>query len=165
MNEEMKNIQQENLQSPNEKSDEPKQKSKSRKKNSSLMRVLTMVLLLCVASFGAIIISDLVSSKNSADQTHTAGDQITIKITSDGIYLDGNNKVTLSELRDYLTEKESEGKLPVICPIIDTNSPADYILYNQVADVLGEFGVHIERMQPPATSDEMGLSTKDEETY
>ena len=137
---------------------------KRKKKKSFLFRVILMVVLLCVAVFGAIILSDVVSRKSVQKETAVVDEKITITISSDSIYLDGDNKITLERLRRYLEIENKDGKLPVVCLVNDTSNPASYILYNQVADLLSEFDVHIERMQPPATADELQYSTKDEET-
>ena len=167
MNEEIKNTDKSEgeLKQPDLKKTAPVARSKRRKKKSSLIRVTVMVLLLCVAIFGAVIVTDLVSGNNSGDDTSGAEEKITVTISGDSIYIDGDNRVSIDELRERLKKESEDGELPVICIINDTKNPADYVMYNQVAELLEDFDVHIERMQPPSTEDEAKFSTKDEINY
>ena len=132
------------------------------KRTSPFLRVLTLVVLLCVAVFGTIIISDMFSKNKTQEDEITEPEFITIKISGDFIYLD-SEKIDLDALRKYLDTEYAKGDLPVITLINDTENPSDYTVYNQVADLLEYYGINVEKMIP-STADEIILnSTGDEE--
>lgn len=134
---------------------------KRKKSKYSFFRILTLVIVFCVAVFGAIIISDLVSKNQTDKHKGEEPEFITLKISGDDIYLD-SEKIDFEALREYLdTESEKDG-LPVVSLINDTRTPSDYTVYNKVVDLLGEYGINVERMIP-STSDEItDLPTQDE---
>lgn len=135
-------------------------KNKS-KKNSPFFRVLVLVVLLCVAVFGAIIISDLAGKDNESEQKSDEPEFITVKISDDNIYLDGE-QMTLDSLKEYLDGEYKKGELPVVSLINDTEKPSDFEVYNKVADLLGKYGINVERMLPSSLDEGSLLSTKDE---
>lgn len=132
-----------------------------RKKKSPLLRILTLVVLLCVAVFGAIIISDLVAKNNTEDNKGAEPEFITIKISGDFIYLDGE-QVTLEALANHLDTEYAKGDFPVVSLINDTENPSDYGVYNKVADLLSEYGIEIEKMLPSSDDEISKISTSDE---
>lgn len=133
----------------------------NKKKKSPFFRILTLVVLLCVAVFGAIIISDLISKNQTDENQGKEPEFITLKISGDDIYLD-SEKIDLEALREYLDSEYSNGELPVVSLINDTMNPSDYTVYNKVVDLLGEYGINIERMIPSSLDEISDLPTQDE---
>ena len=138
---------------------------KQKKKKSSFVRVLTMILVICFAVFAAVIISDFAGRYKQESTTEQTETGFIIHISAEEIFVEDGKKVTLAELEAMLDEAKAQGDFPEINIITDTGSPASSELYNQLADLLAKYDVHIERMYTSSTADEMGLSTKDEESY
>ncbi len=129
----------------------------SKKMSSKVTRrVVILVIGFCIVLFGAIIISDLVSDKNDGLDT------IPIVILGDEILINGQEKVTFDELRDYLEELNSKGELDHVSLVDDTLNPPDTELYNRIVDLLAEYGIVIDKRVDEATSDEVFSSTMDE---
>ncbi|MBQ9743038.1 MAG: hypothetical protein IJV88_05135 [Ruminococcus sp.] len=129
----------------------------SKKMSSKVTRrVVILVIGFCIVLFGAIIISDLVSDKNDGPDT------IPIVILGDEILINGQEKVTFDELRDYLEELNSKGELDHVSLVDDTLNPPDTELYNRIVDLLAEYGIVIDKRVDEATSDEVFSSTMDE---
>lgn len=135
--------------------------TKKRKNKSPFIRILTLVVLLCVAVFGTIIISDMFSKNNSKEDESIEPEFITIKISGDFIYLD-SEKTDLEALRQYLDSEYTKGDLPVVTLINDTDTPSDYTMYNQVADLLKNYGITVDKMMPSTFDEITHISTTDE---
>ncbi|MBR2724745.1 MAG: hypothetical protein IKB72_04840 [Ruminococcus sp.] len=133
------------------------------KKKSPFMRILIMVILLCVAVFGAVIISDLVTRNNNENNETQKTEYVTIRVSGELIYLDGE-VVTIYELSDFYEDKMANGTIPETAFITDSLNPADYEVYNQVVSLLSKYDidVNVDLMQAPASVDEMSASTNDE---
>ena len=132
------------------------------RKKSPFVRIAVMVLILCVVLFGTIIISDMVSKNNNQSESDkSAPEYITLSVSGDVIYLDGK-ELNLSELRDYFESEKEKGSIPVTAFIIDSKKTADYLVFNQVLDLLSEYGINVdvERMQPPSSVDEIPTSAQ-----
>lgn len=123
-----------------------------------LLRTLVLVVVFCLVIFGGIVISDVFFSDDDGGVTPEI---ITLTISGDSIILE-HNYVTFEDLRTYLKNAEEKGELYTVALINDTSNPADYMVYNKVVDLLGEFGIECEKMEPSATYDEYGVATSDE---
>lgn len=148
--------------------DSSKEKNPARehkaKGKSPFMRILVLVLVICVAVFSAIIISDLIVGNDKKDSAEISDPEyITLSVSGSSVLLDGK-ELSVDSLRAYLEAEKEKGITPVTAFIIDSQTPGDYVVFNQVLDLLSEYGINVdvERMQPPSTADELSLSTKDE---
>ena len=127
--------------------------SKGRKAGRILLRSLVLAITFCFVIYGGVAISDMFSS---GDENGTTPEIITLTISGEDIILE-NSKVSFDDLRTYLRNADEKGELYTVAVINDTGNPADYLVYNQVVDLLAEYGIVCEKMDPPATSDEYSV--------
>ena len=129
-------------------------KKTKHQKGSKLIKILILVVVLSLVAIGGIIISDIFFSENSTPEITT----ITVRVSGDEIFLNGSEKLSLTELEENLTKRyESQNYFTVVL-INDTNHPADISTYNSVVDILGEFGITEEHLTLPATIDQLMVS-------
>lgn len=133
--------------------------SSKNKKGSKLLKILIMVVVLSFVAVGSIIISDLFFSEN--DPTPEM-ETVTITVSDTDIYLNGSEKMSLSSLESYFTERFKGNDYCTIALINDTLNPADIETYNSVVELLGKFGITQEPLTLPATEDELTLASIDE---
>lgn len=133
-------------------------KKTKNKKSSKLVKVLILVVVLALVAIGGIIISDLFFSEDSAPEIAT----ITVRVSGNEIFLNGNEKLNLSELEANLTQRYENKNYFTVVLINDTNHPADISTYNSVVDMLGMFGITEEHLTLPATADQLTMATFDE---
>lgn len=130
---------------------------KTKKKNGSkLLKILILVVVLSLVAVAGIAVSDIIFPKSNKD---TDVDTITIRVSSTDIFLNGDEKVTLTELENHLNERYDNKDFFTIALINDTKHPADIDTYNAVVEILGKFGIQQEPLTLPATNDE---ATKDQ---
>lgn len=128
------------------------------KKGSKLIKIAILVVVLSLAAIGGIIISDLFFSEEPAPEITT----ITVRVSGEEIFLNGSEKLSLTELEADLTQRYEQKNYFTVVLINDTNHPADVETYNAVVDMLGEFGITEEHLALSATTDESAISSKDE---
>ena len=130
---------------------------KTKKKNGSkLLKILILVVVLSLVAVAGIAVSDIIFPTSNKD---TDVDTITIRVSSTDIFLNGDEKVTLTELENHLNERYDNKDFFTIALINDTKHPADIDTYNAVVEILGKFGIQQEPLTLPATNDE---ATKDQ---
>lgn len=127
-------------------------KSNGKKPFRLLLRVLILVVLFCVVVFAGIIISDLFFGDDSSE---VEPEIIAITVSGKSIILNDDHEVTFKELKTYLDKADSRGRLVTVALINDTGNPADIELYNQIVDLLSEYGIICEKMTAPSTEDEV----------
>lgn len=135
-----------------------KNNNTKKQKGSKLVKILILVVVLSLVAIGGIIISDLFFSDEPVPETQT----ITVRVSGDEIFLNGSEKLSLTELEDNLTRKYEQKNYFTVVLINDTNNPADIGTYNAVVDMLGKFGITEEHLTLPATIDELYSASKDE---
>ena len=123
----------------------------NKKKGSKLIKILILALVLIL--FAVVF---FVLSENFFSQKNTETEQKTITVTVSGtdIYLDGSNKVNLSDLESHLTKTFESGSCTVAL-INDTKAPADETTYNKVVELLKNFGIEQPTLSLPSTDDEI----------
>ena len=136
-------------------SNTPAVEQKSKKK-SKFVRILILVLVFATAVVGVFVATDLFSGDKHKDEPEL----VAVCITSEGVFLNDGEEVTIEELRAHMQSLRDAGKTFVGSIINDMANPADVTLYNQVVDVFAEFGIFCEKLPVPATADEV---TPDEE--
>lgn len=130
---------------------------KSKKKTGSkFLKILILVVVLALVAVAGIAVSDMIFPKSNENREL---DTITIRVSSKDIFLNGSEKVTLSELEDNLQQRYDNKDYFTIALINDTKHPADIDTYNSVVEILGKFGIQQESLTLPATKDE---ATKDQ---
>ncbi len=129
------------------------------KKGGKLLKVLILALVLTVVAVSSIIISDMVKSN---DQPKPEMETVTITVSGTDIYLNGNEKLSLDALDTYLTNRYADSDYCTIALINDTKNPADINTYNNVVELLGDFGIRQDKLTLPATDDELKLASLDE---
>lgn len=127
-----------------------------KKTGSKFLKILILVVVLALVAVAGIAVSDMIFPKNNEN---TELDTITIRVSSKDIFLNGSEKVTLSELEDNLQQRYDNKDYFTIALINDTKHPADIDTYNSVVGILGKFGIQQEPLTLPATKDE---ATKDQ---
>ncbi len=127
-----------------------------KKTGSKFLKILILVVVLALVAVAGIAVSDMIFPKNNEN---TELDTITIRVSSKDIFLNGSEKVTLSELEDNLQQRYDNKDYFTIALINDTKHPADIDTYNSVVEILGKFGIQQEPLTLPATKDE---ATKDQ---
>ncbi len=135
-----------------------KNKNTKTKKGSKLIKILILVLVLSLMAIGGIIISDLFFSEESAPEITT----ITVRVSGEEIFINGSEKLSLSDLEKNLTQKYEQKNYFTVVLINDTNRPADITTYNAVVDMLGKFGITEAPLTLPATLDQLMDSSIDE---
>lgn len=135
-----------------------KNKNTKTKKGSKLIKILILVLVLSLMTIGGIIISDIFFSEESAPEITT----ITVRVSGNEIFLNGSEKLSLSELEANLTQRYENKNYFTVVLINDTNHPADIDTYNSVVDILGDFGITEAPLTLPATFDQLAVSSIDE---
>lgn len=134
-------------------------KKREPKKGGKLIKVLILALVLTVVAVSAIVISDMFGSDDEpAPEIQT----VTVTVSGTDIYLNGSEKLSLQALDDYLTERFANNNYCTIALINDTKNPADTDTYNNVVELLGEFGIRQDKLTLPATDDELKPSSFDE---
>ncbi|MBQ2824886.1 MAG: hypothetical protein IJF19_01305 [Clostridia bacterium] len=135
-----------------------KNKNTKTQKGSKLIKILILVLVLSLMAIGGIIISDVFFSEESAPEITT----ITVRVSGNEIFLNGSEKLSLSELEANLTQRYENKNYFTVVLINDTNHPADIDTYNSVVDILGNFGITEAPLTLPATLDQLMVSSIDE---
>lgn len=133
-------------------------KSKS-KKGSKFIKILILVIILAIVAVSAVIISDLFFSEDTNTPEMEA---VTITVSGTDIYLNGSEKMSLESLESYFYNRFSTNDYCTIALINDTRHPADVDTYNDVVELLGEYGIREEKLTLPATDDEFNPSSLDE---
>ena len=129
------------------------------KKGSKFLKILILVVILAFVAVGSIIISDLFFSK---DTNTPEMETVTITISGKDIYLNGSEKMSLESLDAYFDSRFSANDYCTIALINDTKHPADVDTYNDVVELLGEYGIREEKLTLPATYDELTFASSDE---
>lgn len=129
------------------------------KKGSKFLKILILVVILAFVAVGSIIISDLFFSK---DTNTPEMETVTITISGKDIYLNGSEKMGLESLDAYFDSRFSANDYCTIALINDTKHPADVDTYNDVVELLGEYGIREEKLTLPATYDELTFASSDE---
>lgn len=129
------------------------------KKGSKFFKILILVVILAFVAVGSIIISDLFFSK---DTNTPEMETVTITISGKDIYLNGSEKMSLESLDAYFDSRFSANDYCTIALINDTKHPADVDTYNDVVELLGEYGIREEKLTLPATYDELTFASSDE---
>lgn len=129
------------------------------KKGSKFLKILILVVVLTLIAVGSIIISDIFFSEN----TNTPEmETVTITVSGTDIFLNGSEKMSLDALDAYFANRYAENDYCTIALINDTRNPADVDTYNDVVELLGDYGIRQEKLTMPATDDELSLATTDE---
>ncbi len=123
---------------------------KSAKIGNKILRVGIFVLAFCLLTVGFFIISDYISGDNSSPEPEI----IVITVSDENIMINDDETVTFEGLKVYLKQADEKGELYTVALINDTASPADAVVYNQVVDLLKEFGIECEKMDISSTLDE-----------
>lgn len=131
-----------------------KNKNTKTKKGSKLIKILILVLVLSLMAIGGIIISDVFFSEDTTPEITT----ITVRVSGNEIFLNGSEKLSLSELEANLTQRYENKNYFTVVLINDTNHPADIDTYNSVVDILGDFGITEAPLTLPATLDQLAVS-------
>lgn len=131
-----------------------KNKNTKTKKGSKLIKILILVLVLSLMAIGGIIISDVFFSEDTTPEITT----ITVRVSGNEIFLNGSEKLSLSELEANLTQRYENKNYFTVVLINDTNHPADIDTYNSVVDILGDFGITEAPLTLPATIDQLAVS-------
>ena len=131
---------------------------KSKKQNNQkLLRIVIIAAVLAVVAFCGIIVSDILFGNHENLQD---GETVTITVSGEDIYLNGNLKVTTevldSKLNGYLGGEE---KISVAL-LTDSASPADPETYNAVVKLLDKYGVTKETLPLASTPDQMSTNTE-----
>ncbi len=134
-------------------------KKRESKKGSKFIKILILVVVLAVVAISSIIISDLFFSE---DSNSPEMETVTITVSGTDIYLNGSEKISLDALDAYFAERYAENNYCTIALINDTQKPADTKTYNEVVELLGEYGIRQEKLTLPATDDELKLASIDE---
>ena len=134
-------------------------KKRETKKGSKFFKILILVVILAFVAVGSIIISDLFFSK---DTNTPEMETVTITISGKDIYLNGSEKMSLESLDAYFDSRFSANDYCTIALINDTKHPADVDTYNDVVELLGEYGIREEKLTLPATYDELTFASSDE---
>ncbi|MGN0453487.1 MAG: hypothetical protein ACI4GZ_06810 [Ruminococcus sp.] len=142
----------------NENTKTPNTASKKKKKRKWL-RVTALVLVFCMAVFGAVIISDAFFGDSDGS---TAPEIIAITVSGKTIIISEDKEVTLAELEDYLRKLDEAGDLTTVALINDTANPADREVYNCVVSLLAEFGIECATMPYSAASFDESSATPDQ---
>lgn len=126
-------------------------KKSKNKPGSKLLKIVILAVILAIASVSAIIISDVFfSNEDPSPET----ENVTITVSGTDIYLNGSEKMSLQTLETYFTKRFSENDYCTIALINDTQNPADTDTYNNVVELLGDFGIKQDKLTLPATDDE-----------
>lgn len=125
----------------------------------NFLKILIIALVLAVVAVGSIIISDLIKPQS---EVKPEMETVTITVSGTDIYLNGNESISLEYLEDYLTERYENNDYCTIALINDTNNPADADTYNDVVELLGDFGITQDKLTLPATDDELKPASLDE---
>lgn len=134
-------------------------KKQETKKGSKFVKILILVVILAFVAVGSIIISDLFFS----DNTNTPEmETVTITVSGTDIYLNGSEKMSIDALDTYFANRYAENNYCTIALINDTKHPADVDTYNDVVELLGEYGIRQEKLTLPATYDEFKSASSDE---
>lgn len=134
-------------------------KNKKPKKGGKLLKILILVIALIIIAVSSIIISDIFfSDGTSSPEMET----VTITVSGTDIYLNGSEKLSLDALDSYFAERYAQNDYCTIALINDTKNPADINTYNDVVELLGEYGIRQEKLTLPATDDELSVSSSDE---
>lgn len=136
-----------------------KTNTKITKKKGNFIKILVLAVVLAVVAISGFIVSDLFFSE---DDSNIPTETVTVTVKGTEIYINGDKKVTLTELDDYFTQRFENKQYCTIALINDTQHPADIETYNSVVEVLGKFGINHEPLTHPATVDEFKLPTFDE---
>lgn len=134
-------------------------KKAKKKKGGKLIKIVILVVVLAVVAVGGLILSDVFFSN---DDTSSQSDTVTVTVSGTEILLNGSEKLSLSELDSYLTERFDQKDYCTVALINDTQNPADIDTYNKVVEILGKFGIRQEPLTLPATYDELMLASTDE---
>lgn len=127
-------------------------KKSKNKPGSKLLKIVILAVILAIASVSAIIISDVFfSNEDPSPET----ENVTITVSGTDIYLNGSEKMSLQTLETYFTKRFSENDYCTIALINDTQNPADTDTYNNVVELLGDFGIKQDKLTLPATDDEL----------
>lgn len=124
---------------------------KKTKKSNKLFKIIILAVVLILVALGGIIASDVFFSDGSPEPV---SETVTVTVSGDTLYLNGNSKLTLSELDSYFTQRFNLGNYCTVALINDTQNPADIDTYNAVVDMLAEFGINHQPLTLPATFDE-----------
>ena len=134
-------------------------KKQETKKGSKFVKILILVVILAFVAVGSVIISDLFFS----DNTNTPEmETVTITVSGTDIYLNGSEKMSIDALDIYFANRYAENNYCTIALINDTKHPADVDTYNDVVELLGEYGIRQEKLTLPATYDELTFASSDE---
>lgn len=134
-------------------------KKREVKKGNKFLKILILVVILAIVAVGSIIISDLFFSEDTNTPEMEA---VTITVSGTDIYINGSEKMTLESLDAYFDNRFSANDYCTIALINDTKHPADVDTYNDVVELLGEYGIRQEKLTLPATDDELKLASLDE---
>lgn len=134
-------------------------KKQETKKGSKFVKILILVVILAFVAVGSVIISDLFFS----DNTNTPEiETVTITVSGTDIYLNGSEKMSIDALDTYFANRYAENNYCTIALINDTKHPADVDTYNDVVELLGEYGIRQEKLTLPATYDKLKSASSDE---
>lgn len=134
-------------------------KKSENKKGGKFLKILILVVVLAIVAVSSIIISDLFYSE---DTNSPEMETVTITVSGTDIYLNGSENISLDALNAYFAERYAENNYCTIALINDTQNPADAKTYNEVVELLGEYGIKQEKLTLPATDDELNFSSIDE---
>ncbi|MBR3988437.1 MAG: hypothetical protein IKK10_03940 [Clostridia bacterium] len=129
------------------------------KKSGKFLKVLILALVLTVVAVASIIISDIVRPDNPPKPEM---ETVTITVSGNDIYLNGNDIMSLDSLYNYLENRYANNDYCTIALINDTKTPADIDTYNDVVELLGDFGIKQEKLTLPEADNEMMFASSDE---
>lgn len=134
-------------------------KKSENRKGGKLFKIVILVVVLAIAAVSSIIISDIFFSD---DEPVPEMETVTITVKGNDIYLNGSEKLSLDALNTYLTNRYANNDYCTIALINDTQKPADTETYNNVVELLGDFGIKQEKLTLPEADDELNLASFDE---
>lgn len=128
-------------------------------KKGNFLKIIIIALALAFVAVGSIIISDLLKPKG---EVKPEMETVTVTVSGTEIHLNGSESITLEALEQYLKGRFENNDYCTIALINDTKTPADIGTYNDVVELLGDFGITQEKLTLPATEDELKIASIDE---